>query len=104
MPVSKKRTKNSRPTQSKNISTQMSSGKGPSPRWYVVTMAAMMVIGVLLIVLNYLDAQKDLFESSGVLAFASGSGAIILQKNDGNKDQKCSCNMLFVNRIDCSNQ
>ena len=54
MPVSKKRTKNNRPTQSKNISSQMSSGKGPSPRWYVVTMTAMMVIGVLLIVLNYL--------------------------------------------------
>ena len=54
MPVSKKRTKNSRPTQSKNISNQMSSGKGPSPRWYVATMTSIMIIGVLLIVLNYL--------------------------------------------------
>ena len=39
MPVSKKRTKNNKPTQSKNISNQMSSGKGPSPKWYVVTMS-----------------------------------------------------------------
>jgi len=54
MPVSKKRTKNNRPTQSKNISSQMSSGKGPSPRWYVITMSSLMIIGVLLIVLNYL--------------------------------------------------
>ena len=54
MPVSKKRTRNNRPTQSKNISTQMSSGTGPSPRWYVVTMSSLMIIGVLLIVFNYL--------------------------------------------------
>ena len=54
MPVSKKRTKSRKPTQSKNISNQMSSGKGPSPRWYVVTMSALMIMGVLLIVLNYL--------------------------------------------------
>ena len=54
MPVSKKRTKNNRPTQSKNISSQMSSGKGPSPRWYVITMSSLMIVGVLLIVLNYL--------------------------------------------------
>ena len=49
MPVSKKRTKNNRPTQSKNISTQMASGKGPSPKWYVITMSSLMIIGVLLI-------------------------------------------------------
>ena len=54
MPVSKKRTKNNRPTKSKNISSQMSSGKGPSPKWYVITMSSLMIIGVLLIVFNYL--------------------------------------------------
>jgi hypothetical protein len=54
MPVSKKRKQNNRPTQSKNISSQMTTGKGPSPRWYVVLMSALMIIGVLLIVLNYL--------------------------------------------------
>jgi len=54
MPVSKKRKQNTRPTQSKNISTQMSSSGGPSPRWYVITMFSLMTIGVLLIVLNYL--------------------------------------------------
>lgn len=54
MPVSKKRKQNTRPTQSKNISTQMTSSDVPSPRWYVITMFSLMSIGVLLIVLNYL--------------------------------------------------
>ena len=54
MPVSKKRKQNNRPTQSKNISSQMTSSKEPSSRWYVVLMSSLMIIGVLLIVLNYL--------------------------------------------------
>ena len=56
MPVSKKRSanKNSGPTRSKKISAQMSDVSGPSPRWFVVTMSSLMIIGVLLIVLNYL--------------------------------------------------
>jgi len=54
MPVSKKRKQNTKPTQSKNISTQMTSSGAPSPRWYVITMFSLMSIGVLLIVLNYL--------------------------------------------------
>ena len=54
MPVSKKRNtnKNSGPTKSKKISAQMSDVSGPSPRWFVVTMSSLMIIGVLLIVLN----------------------------------------------------
>ena len=54
MPVSKKRKQNNRPNQSKNISSQMTSSKEPSSRWYVVLMSSLMIIGVLLIVLNYL--------------------------------------------------
>ena len=54
MPVSKKRKQNTRPTQSKNISTQMTSSGAPSPRWYIIIMFSLMSIGVLLIVLNYL--------------------------------------------------
>jgi len=54
MPVSKKRKQNSRPTQSKKISTQMSTSNGPSPRWYIILMSFLMIFGVLLIVLNYL--------------------------------------------------
>ena len=56
MPVSKKRnkTKNLGPTKSKKISSQMSDVTGPSPRWFVLTMSSLMIIGVLLIVLNYL--------------------------------------------------
>jgi len=54
MPVSKKRIKNSKPTQSKKISNLLSGDKGPSPRWFVITMSSLMIIGVLMIVLNYL--------------------------------------------------
>ena len=54
MPVSKKRKQNNRPTQSKNISNQMSLSHGPSPRWYIFLMSGLMIVGVLLIVLNYL--------------------------------------------------
>ena len=54
MPVSKKRKQNSRPTQSKKISSQMSISDVPSPRWYTILMSSLMTLGVLLIVLNYL--------------------------------------------------
>ena len=54
MPVSKKRKQNNRPTQSKKISSQMSKSDVPSPRWYTILMSSLMIIGVLLIVLNYL--------------------------------------------------
>jgi len=54
MPESKKRKKNNRATRSKKLSHQMSDGKGPSPKWYVITMSALMIVGVLIIVLNYL--------------------------------------------------
>ncbi|MGI9572097.1 MAG: cell division protein CrgA [Candidatus Actinomarinaceae bacterium] len=54
MPVSKKRKQNNRPTKSKNISSQMTSSNEPSSRWYVILMSSLMILGVLLIVLNYL--------------------------------------------------
>ncbi len=54
MPVSKKRKQNSRPTQSKKISSQMSTSSQPSPKWYTILMTSLMTIGVMLIVLNYL--------------------------------------------------
>ena len=48
MPVSKKRNtnKNSGPTKSKKLSSQMSDVSGPSPRWFVVTMSSLMIVGV----------------------------------------------------------
>ena len=54
MPVSKKRVKNSQPTQSKKVSSQLIGDKGPSSKKYILTMASLMVLGVLMIVLNYL--------------------------------------------------
>ena len=54
MPVSKKRVRKAEPTKSKKISSQTFGDKGPSPRWYIITMSVLMIIGVLIIVLNYL--------------------------------------------------
>jgi hypothetical protein len=54
MPVSKKRVKSSQPTQSKKLSSQAVGDKGPSSKKYVITMTLLMVLGVLMIVLNYL--------------------------------------------------
>jgi len=54
MPVSKKRVKNSQPTQSKKISSQTIGDKGPSSKKYILIMTSLMVLGVLMIVLNYL--------------------------------------------------
>ncbi len=54
MPVSKKRVKNSQPTQSRKLSSQTIGDKGPSSKRYIIIMTSLMVIGVLMIVLNYL--------------------------------------------------
>ena len=54
MPKSKKRIKNSKPTQSKKLSSQVVNDKGPSSKAYIITMSSLMVLGVLMIVLNYL--------------------------------------------------
>jgi len=54
MPVSKKRVKSSQPTQSKKMSSLVVGDKGPSSKKYIITMTMLMVLGVLMIVLNYL--------------------------------------------------
>jgi len=54
MPVSKKRVKNSQPTPSKKLSSQTIGDKGPSSKKYILAMTSLMVLGVLMIVLNYL--------------------------------------------------
>jgi hypothetical protein len=47
-----------------------------SPTWYVVTMFSLMAIGVLVIVLNYIDlvpgGQRSMFLYSGLGAIAVG--------------------------------
>ena len=54
MPVSKKRVKSSQPTQSKKMSSLVGGDKGPSSKKYIITMTMLMILGVLMIVLNYL--------------------------------------------------
>ena len=59
MPVSKKRKKvaNRRPTPPKRVDPVAE--KGPSPTWYVVTMFALMGVGTLVILLNYIGLLGD---------------------------------------------
>jgi len=54
MPVSKKRVKSSQPTQPKKMSSLVGGDKGPSSKKYIITMTMLMILGVLMIVLNYL--------------------------------------------------
>ncbi|MFL2647540.1 MAG: cell division protein CrgA [Candidatus Actinomarinales bacterium] len=54
MPVSKKRVKNLQATKSKKLSSQTVGDKGPSSKGYVIIMTSLMVLGVLIIVFNYL--------------------------------------------------
>ena len=54
MTVSKKRVKNLQATKSKKLSSQTVSDKGPSSKVYVRIMTSLKVLGVLIIVFNYL--------------------------------------------------
>ncbi len=56
MPVSKGRKKaNKRPTPPKNPTASKVETKGPSPTWYVVTMFGLMALGIVVILLNYMQ-------------------------------------------------
>jgi len=55
MPVSKGRKKaNKRPTPPSHKPTAVDT-KGPSPMWYVVLMFGLMAVGILVILLNYVQ-------------------------------------------------
>jgi hypothetical protein len=76
MPVSKKRKKiaNRRPTPPKK--TDPVADKGPSPMWYVVLMFALMGIGVLIILTNYVISlpliSKNIWLMIGLIGLGGG--------------------------------
>ena len=56
MPVSKGRKKaKRRPTPPSKPAVADEKQKGASPTWYVVTMFGLMVVGIVVILLNYID-------------------------------------------------
>ena len=78
MPVSKKRKKvaKRRPTPPKRVDPVQE--KGPSPTWYVVTMFALMGIGVLIILSNYVtllpSSPSNTWLLVGLAGIAAGFG------------------------------
>lgn len=73
MPKSRKRRKPGRPAPPPPLTKAQ---KGPSPRWYVITMAVLLGAGVLTIVLNYLlllpGSPSNLYLFGGLLGIAVG--------------------------------
>ena len=56
MPKSKGRKKaNRRPTPPKKQATHEVDEKGPSPTWYVVLMFGLMAVGIIVILVNYMN-------------------------------------------------
>ena len=75
MPVSKKRKSaaNRRPTPPKRVNPVQE--KGPSPTWYVVTMFALMGIGTLIILSNYVTLLPGSPSNSWLLIGLAGIAA-----------------------------
>lgn len=73
MPKSRKRRKPGRPAPPPVLTKAQ---KGPSPRWYVVTMAVLLGAGVLTIILNYLmllpGSPNNIYLFGGLLGIAVG--------------------------------
>jgi hypothetical protein len=56
MPVSKGRKKaKKRPTPPSKPAVAQEKSKGSSPMWYVATMFGLMAVGIIMILLNYID-------------------------------------------------
>ena len=79
MPKSKGRKKaKRRPTPPKQPSQAAARDKGPSPTWYVVTMFALMGVGVLVILSNYVTllpgSPSNTWLLIGLAGIAAGFG------------------------------
>ena len=75
MPVSKKRKKvaQRRPTPPKRVDPVQE--KGPSPTWYVVTMFALMAVGVVVILSNYINLLPGSPSNAWLLTGLAGIAA-----------------------------
>ena len=71
MPESKRRKPKSRPL-SPAAQAAASKAKEPSPTWYVVTMAGLMIVGVILVLLRFVFALDQLVMFGGLIAIAVG--------------------------------
>jgi len=75
MPVSKGRKKaNKRPTPPKNPTASQVETKGPSPTWYVVTMFGLMAVGIIVILLNYMEILPGGTSNAYLLGGLAGIG------------------------------
>jgi len=73
MPVSKRRKPKRRPPpQRAGEPAAKAKDKGPSPTWYVVLMAALMTVGVALVVLRFILELDQLVLVGGLAAIAAG--------------------------------
>ena len=70
MPVSKKR-KGSRPSQPTPARNPVKSAT-PSPRWYVITMAGLMGVGLILVLLRFVLGLDQLWLVGGLALIAGG--------------------------------
>ncbi len=70
MPESKRRRPKNRPTSTKTIVA--SRAKDPSPTWYVALMAGLMVVGVILVLLRFINQWDQTVLVAGLVAIAAG--------------------------------
>lgn len=78
MPKSKVRKKNDRPVRAEAL-TPVGKGMSPSPTWYPIVMAVVLVLGLAYIVVYYLAADKvPVMEDLGAWNFAVGFGVMIV--------------------------
>jgi len=71
MPESKRRKPKSRPP-SKQALAAAAKQKEPSPTWYVVLMAGLMVVGVILVLIRFILELDQIVLVAGLGAIAAG--------------------------------
>jgi hypothetical protein len=79
VPKSKVRKKSDAPVRVEALSTGGGKGLRPSPTWYPIVMAIVLVIGLAYIVVYYLAADKiPVMQDIGAWNFAIGFGVMIV--------------------------
>jgi uncharacterized membrane protein HdeD (DUF308 family) len=71
MPESKRRKPKSRPQSARGSETAVKA-KDPSPTWYVVIMAGLMIVGVVIVLLRFVFEWDQTVMVAGLLAIAAG--------------------------------
>ncbi len=71
MPESKRRKPKNRPP-SKQVVAEAAKSKDPSPTWYVAIMAGLMIIGVILVLLRFINQWDQIVLVGGLVAISAG--------------------------------